>query len=66
MAFEAGAAGANLDCWQYGLASVGFRWNVSGSYQQAIPRYVSVDAQGVERESWPRPWGKGKPCKTLS
>ena len=50
MAFEAGAAGANLDCWQYGLASVGFRWNVSGSYQQAIPRYVSVDAQGVERE----------------
>ena len=50
MAFEAGAAGANLDCWQYGLASVGFRWNVSGSYQQALPRYVSVDENGVERE----------------
>ena len=50
MAFEAGAAGANLDCWQYGLASVQFRWNVSGSYQQALPRYVSVDRDGRERE----------------
>ena len=50
MAFAAGCRGANLHCWQYGLASVGFRWNVSGSYQQAIPRYVSVDQAGVERE----------------
>ena len=50
LALEAGADGANLDCWQYGLASVKFRWNVSGSYQQVIPRYVSVDAQGRERE----------------
>ena len=50
LALEAGAAGANLDCWQYGLASVQFRWNVSGSYQQVIPRYVSVDGQGAERE----------------
>ena len=50
LALEAGAAGANLDCWQYGLASVGFRWNVSGSYQQAVPRVVSVDEQGTERE----------------
>ena len=50
LALEAGAAGANLDCWQYGLASVKFRWNVSGSYQQVVPRYVSVDDQGVQRE----------------
>ncbi len=50
LAFSAGAEGANLHCWQYGLASVAFRWNVSGSYQQVIPRYVSVDAEGVERE----------------
>lgn len=50
MAYAAGCRGVNLHCWQYGLASVAFRWNVSGSYQQAIPRYVSVDAQGVERE----------------
>ena len=50
LAFEAGAEGANLHCWQYGLASVSFRWNVSGSYQQSLPRYVSVDEKGVERE----------------
>lgn len=50
MAFEAGAAGANLDCWQYGLASIQFRWNVSGSYQQALPRYVSVDQDGCEHD----------------
>ena len=48
MAFDAGAAGENLHCWQYGLASVKFRWNVSGSYQQCVPRYVSVDADGSE------------------
>lgn len=50
LAFDAGAEGANLHCWQYGLASTAFRWNVSGSYQQAIPRYISVDEAGVERE----------------
>lgn len=53
MAFAAGAAGANLHCWQYGLASTKFRWNVSGSYQQALPRYVSVDAQGIEHDFLP-------------
>ncbi len=50
LALEAGAEGANLDCWQYGLASVKFRWNLSGSYQQVIPRYISVDDKGTERE----------------
>lgn len=50
MAFAAGAAGANLHCWQYGLASVKFRWNVSGSYQQCIPRYVSIDENGAEHD----------------
>ena len=50
LALAAGAAGANLQCWQYGLASTGFRWNVSGSYQQALPRFVSVDEKGNERE----------------
>lgn len=50
MLFEAGALGANLDAWQYGLASVQFRWNVSGSYQQVLPRYVAVDEENVEYE----------------
>ncbi|MGI5959240.1 MAG: FAD-binding protein [Massiliimalia sp.] len=49
-ALEAGAAGNNLQEWQYGLSSIKFRWNVSGTYQQVLPRYVSVDAQGNERE----------------
>lgn len=47
---EAGVAGANLQEWQYGLASTKFRWNVSGTYQQVVPRYVSIDDEGVERE----------------
>ena len=50
MAALAGARLSNLHQWQYGLASVAFRWNVSGSYQQVLPRYISVDADGVERE----------------
>lgn len=50
MALEAGAPGCNLSEWQYGLASVKFRWNVSGTYQQVLPRYLSVDPQGNERE----------------
>ena len=50
LAVAAGARLANLQHWQYGLASVAFRWNVSGSYQQVLPRYVSVDAEGRERE----------------
>ena len=50
LALRAGATAANLHIWQYGLASTAFRWNVSGSYQQALPRYVSVDAKGIERE----------------
>lgn len=50
MAIELGAKTSNLTEWQYGLASIDFRWNVSGSYQQVLPRYVSVDENGVERE----------------
>ena len=50
MAIETGARCVNLQEWQYGIASEGFRWNLSGTYQQAIPRYISVDAQGVQRE----------------
>lgn len=51
MAFEAGAAGVNLTESQYGLASLEFRWNLSGTYQQVIPRYFSTDKNGRdERE----------------
>ncbi len=50
LALEAGAEFFNLCEWQYGLASIDFRWNVSGTYQQVLPRYISVDENGVERE----------------
>ncbi|HBM80098.1 MAG: FAD-binding protein [Clostridiales bacterium] len=50
-AFEAGARGVNLTESQYGIASTKFRWNLSGTYQQVIPRYVSTDKKGKdERE----------------
>ena len=51
MAYRAGASGQNLTESQFGIASVGFRWNLSGSYQQVIPRYFSTDLSGNdERE----------------
>ena len=50
LALSAGAAACNLQEWQYGLASTDFRWNVSGTYQQVLPRYISVDADGNEYE----------------
>ena len=53
MAMRAGAQASNLDKWQYGLASTSFRWNLSGSYQQVLPRYVSVDEAGNEYEFLP-------------
>ncbi|MDR1128095.1 MAG: FAD-binding protein [Treponema sp.] len=45
-----GARFANMTEWQYGIASIKFRWNLSGSYQQVIPRYVAVDERGNEEE----------------
>jgi len=50
VAFEAGVIGKNLTEWQYGLASVAPRWNVSGTYMQVLPRFVSVDENGNEYE----------------
>ncbi|MBQ7376122.1 MAG: FAD-binding protein [Clostridia bacterium] len=50
LAIDAGAALSNMDQWQYGIASTKFRWNLSGTYQQVIPRYISVDENGEESE----------------
>ncbi|MCI8361464.1 MAG: FAD-binding protein [Clostridiales bacterium] len=49
LAVDAGAALQNMTEWQYGLASVRPRWNVSGTYMQVLPRFVSVGEDG-ERE----------------
>lgn len=50
LALAAGASLQNMTEWQYGLASTNPRWNVSGTYMQVLPRFVSVDENGTERE----------------
>ena len=50
LAIRAGADLQNMTEWQYGLASVKPKWNVSGTYMQVLPRFVSVDENGTERE----------------
>lgn len=48
IAFEAGIMGRNLTEWQYGLASVKPRWNVSGTYMQVLPQFISTDQNGED------------------
>lgn len=50
LAINAGAELQNMTEWQYGIASVKPRWNVSGTYMQVLPRFVSIDEQGNEYE----------------
>jgi len=52
MAFKAGAAGQNLTESQFGIASLKFRWNLSGSYQQVIPRYFSTAPDGSDPQEF--------------
>lgn len=50
LAIEAGCAMNNLTEWQYGIASKQVRWNLSGSYQQVMPAYYSIDQKGWRRD----------------
>ncbi len=52
LALEAGAVARNLTESQYGLASTKFRWNVSGTYQQVLPRYISTDVNGKDEKEF--------------
>ncbi len=60
LALRAGAAARNLHLFQFGLASTKFRWNVSGTYMQVIPRLVSTapdsttDAREFLHEYFPK------------
>lgn len=47
LALAAGATARNLPESQFGLASIRFRWNVSGTYMQCVPRFISTAADGV-------------------
>ncbi len=46
LALMAGAKAQSLPESQYGLASTQFRWNVSGTYMQVIPRFISTAPDG--------------------
>lgn len=52
IAFEAGMRGKNVTEWQYGLASLSPRWNVSGTYMQVIPRVISTDEKGGDKREF--------------
>jgi succinate dehydrogenase/fumarate reductase flavoprotein subunit len=47
VALLAGARAQNLPESQFGMASIGFRWNVSGTYMQVIPRFISTSSDGT-------------------
>jgi len=50
IALQIGAKACNLTELQFGIASVKFKWNLSGSYQQVVPRYFSINESGQEFE----------------
>jgi len=50
LALRAGVLAQSLPESQYGMASTGFRWNVSGTYMQVIPRFISTDSDGRSGE----------------
>jgi len=56
MAYRAGATGQNLTESQFGIASLKFRWNLSGSYQQVLPRYFSTDINGGDEKDFLSPY----------
>ena len=52
MAFEAGASGKNLTECQFGMASLNPRWNVSGTYMQVLPSFISTDQDGNDEKEF--------------
>ncbi len=56
IAYQAGVTGRNLTEWQYGIASVNPRWNVSGTYMQVLPRFISTDKEGKDEKEFLEGW----------
>ena len=50
VALLAGARAQNLTESQYGMGSIKYRWNVSGTYMQVVPRLISTAPDGVSDE----------------
>lgn len=65
-AFEAGLEGCNLTESQYGLASIKFRWNVSGTYMQVVPRIFSTDARGGDPREFLTEYFNNMPTMALN
>ena len=51
-ALKAGAVFQNLALSQFGIASTKFRWNLSGTYQQVLPRYFSCNSDGSDEQDF--------------
>lgn len=56
LALAAGLRAHNLTESQFGLASTKFRWNVSGTYMQVVPRIFSTDADGSDEREFLAPY----------
>lgn len=56
MALRIGALAQNLTESQFGISSLNPRWNVSGSYQQVIPKYISTHQDGSEEKEFLIPY----------
>ena len=54
LALARGAAAQNLPESQFGLASIKFRWNVSGTYMQVLPRFISTAQDGSDEREFLR------------
>lgn len=59
LALLAGAKAQSLPESQYGMASTKFRWNVSGTFMQVIPKFISLAEDGSgEPVEFMRPYFK--------
>jgi len=47
LALLEGAQAQSLPESQYGMASIKFRWNVSGTFMQVIPKFISTAEDGI-------------------
>lgn len=56
IALAAGLKMHNVTESQFGLASTKFRWNVSGTYMQVVPRIFSTDADGGDEREFLAPY----------
>lgn len=52
LCLKAGITAENLSESQFGLASIKFRWNVSGTYMQVVPAIYSTDKDGGDRRDF--------------